>query len=966
MSLPFYSNPQCTDCELCKAGCASICIPAHEFVACASSAGADQCVFFVGEAPGANEDAQRRNFVGASGDLLDELYTYGIGLPDLVDTYVGNAVRCRPPGNATPTRGMVKACFPYLQRDLALLSAAYRRVIVLACGATPAQALCQRSVTDWQKYQGAIHPEFPNVALFATWHPSYLLRNPAEERKVTDVLRLLREYIVSGEIKQEDQPPTEPAIPVPADFRGPLCVDIETDACLKYGKQATFHPRKLVAFDGVRPDDAIVCASIAWRDSSGAIRTNVFRRQVLSDWSLLRGWFDAVVSAGGEIWGQNLAYDLKFLRADSVLRGCIPAFTLLRDLMTSTFLLDDSQERGLKVVGWLHRITSFRDDPDAFRAYVSRVCPELLHYCCKDSWATYRGIEIADAACLERFGRHPVASSKCSARARRWYSDQAWSAILMEECGTHVSRAELRRLRAEVLQALTLLQADADAYGLRLRGPGSDGAKRTVIDAAVDWLHTYADACAGSEGEALVASLMDLPRTEKRGQVSTDADTRNLLLGMLPAQDDTEALRRQLSLMSEASVYTKLLTAYVEPLLYGRRKKEVAIKQLVRVTPKKGPPKLKLKRVGTRIIRDFNSKLVPAPDPGAEDLALAYPSIYVLPRASDDYGGKGGGVRQFRWSMKDPPMQTLPEPVFRCLRAPPGWVLWKVDLAQMEWRMAAFLSNDKVMLHEIRAGVDIHSRTAEKLLGIPFKSLPEWITGDGARYLRAAPDLAVRRAYASACAGTLAQASLLDGDPATHFMGVRKWLRQEMGKSQNFAELYGAMPPIIVATCRVKAGIDIPSERCQSWYRWTQALYAARTHWRERLLDAVKREYALHLPLLGQSRTFCADEKAIEGLYRPQILDFPVQAQSSNVLVAAISSTSREYLRRRMRSRLCLNIHDAAVGRSPVSEYEEARAVFDSALCRSEYLQELQSLHGREFPLGFEAEIVSSGAPALN
>jgi len=953
--LPFYSNPECSACELCHAGCKSICIPAHEFVARAGTAGADQCVLFVDEAPGANEDEQRRNFVGASGELLDELYVYGIDLPSLVDTYVANAVRCRPPGNATPSRGMVKACLPYLHRDLSLLSAAYRCVIVLACGATPAQALCGKSVTDWQKYQASVHPGYSNVYLFATWHPAYLLRNPAEERKVKDVLRLMREFIVRGEIREEEQPPTDPAQLPPDDFSGPLCLDIETDACLKHGRQTTFHPRKVQAFDKVRPEDMIVCVSIAWRDSSGAIRTNIFRRKSPADMEMLRAWLRRVVGAGGEIWGQNLSYDLKFLRADPLLRGLIPAFTPLRDLMTATFLLDDAQERGLKVVGWLHRITSFRDDPDAFRAYVSSACPELLHYCCKDSWATYRGIEIADAACAERFQRHPVASSKCSAQSRAWYSDQAWAAILMEEHGTPASLSSLRRLRREVLAALAGLQQEADAYDLRLRGRGSDASKRAVVDSSVAYL---SDAGSSAGDEELLTAVQALPRTEKRGEVCADADTRNLLLGMLPVQEDTEALRRQLSLMSEAAVYTKLLTAYVEPLLFGRRKKEIAVKQLVKVTPKKGPPRLKLKKVGTRIIRDLNPKLVAR---AGSDLAIAYPSIYVLPRASDDYGGKGGGVRQFRWSMKDPPMQTLPEPVFRCLQAPPGWVLWKVDLAQMEWRMAAFLANDKVMLREIRDGVDIHSRTAQALLGVPFSELPAWVDGAGARYLRAAPDLAIRRAFTAYGNGELSKRLLLEGNPDEHFMGVKKWLRQEMGKSQNFAELYGAKTPIIVTTCRIKAGIDIPRERCDAWYHATQELYYARTAWRQSLLDAVKREYALHLPLRGQSRTFCADEEAIEGLYRPQILDFPVQAQSSNVLVAALIGAAKEYLRRRMRTRLCLNIHDAAVGLSPQSEYDEARAIFDGCLKESEYLQDLQSLHGREFPLGFEAEIVHTG-----
>ncbi len=76
-------------------------------------------VFFIGEAPGRNEDLQGRPFVGAAGKLLDELLT-SIGLTRS-DVYITNLVKCRPPGNRDPSEGEIRACSPYLLKQIELI-----------------------------------------------------------------------------------------------------------------------------------------------------------------------------------------------------------------------------------------------------------------------------------------------------------------------------------------------------------------------------------------------------------------------------------------------------------------------------------------------------------------------------------------------------------------------------------------------------------------------------------------------------------------------------------------------------------------------------------------------------------------------------------------------------------------------------------------------------------------------------
>jgi DNA polymerase len=144
---------------------------------------------FVGEAPGREEDERGEPFVGEAGRLLDRIL-FAMGL-SREEVYICNVEKCRPPGNRDPRPEEIAACEPYLRRQLA----AIRPRVIVTLGKFAAQTLLRdetpisRLRGHWKEYQG--------VALMPTFHPAYLLRNPAGKREVWEdmkaVLQRLRQ-----------------------------------------------------------------------------------------------------------------------------------------------------------------------------------------------------------------------------------------------------------------------------------------------------------------------------------------------------------------------------------------------------------------------------------------------------------------------------------------------------------------------------------------------------------------------------------------------------------------------------------------------------------------------------------------------------------------------------------------------------------------------------------------------------
>ncbi len=143
---------------------------------------------FVGEGPGFEEDKSGRPFVGKAGQLLTRIIENGMGLTrDAV--YICNVVKCRPPGNRDPNPDEIETCLPFLKSQLAVIGPE----VICAMGRVSCRALLgddfriTRDRGHWRDYEG--------IPLMPTFHPAYLLRNPAAKRPVWDDVKSIMEKL---------------------------------------------------------------------------------------------------------------------------------------------------------------------------------------------------------------------------------------------------------------------------------------------------------------------------------------------------------------------------------------------------------------------------------------------------------------------------------------------------------------------------------------------------------------------------------------------------------------------------------------------------------------------------------------------------------------------------------------------------------------------------------------------------
>jgi uracil-DNA glycosylase family 4 len=140
---------------------------------------------FVGEAPGAEEDAKGEPFVGQAGRLLDSMLA-ALGMSRIKAVYIANVLKCRPPGNRAPTPLEVEACLPYLDRQIALI----QPKLIVALGKSAATTMLHVEATI-ASLRGRVH-RYRGVPLIVTYHPAYLLRNLPDKAKAWEDLCLAR------------------------------------------------------------------------------------------------------------------------------------------------------------------------------------------------------------------------------------------------------------------------------------------------------------------------------------------------------------------------------------------------------------------------------------------------------------------------------------------------------------------------------------------------------------------------------------------------------------------------------------------------------------------------------------------------------------------------------------------------------------------------------------------------------
>jgi uracil-DNA glycosylase family 4 len=146
-------------------------------------------LMFIGEAPGADEDAQGKPFVGRAGQLLTKIIE-AMGM-DREEVFIGNINRCRPPGNRAPMADEAAMCKPFLLREIAVV----KPKVIVVLGATAMQNLLETKAPIG-KLRGNFQDYF-GIKVMPTFHPAYLLRDPHKKREVWEDMKKVKSLLES-------------------------------------------------------------------------------------------------------------------------------------------------------------------------------------------------------------------------------------------------------------------------------------------------------------------------------------------------------------------------------------------------------------------------------------------------------------------------------------------------------------------------------------------------------------------------------------------------------------------------------------------------------------------------------------------------------------------------------------------------------------------------------------------------
>ncbi len=165
-------------------------------------------LMFVGEGPGADEDAQGEPFVGRAGQLLNNMIkAMGIRREDV---YIANVVKCRPPGNRTPERDECETCSPFLMRQISVI----KPKVIVALGAVAAKNLLAMNAS-MSELRGRFYdflpagarssdPSWPGTKLAVTYHPAFLLRDPRQKGEAWKDLQMVMKFLGLEPLKKSE------------------------------------------------------------------------------------------------------------------------------------------------------------------------------------------------------------------------------------------------------------------------------------------------------------------------------------------------------------------------------------------------------------------------------------------------------------------------------------------------------------------------------------------------------------------------------------------------------------------------------------------------------------------------------------------------------------------------------------------------------------------------------------------
>jgi len=142
-------------------------------------------LMFVGEAPGSDEDEQGLAFVGRAGQLLTDIIEKGLKIPR-PNVFIANVIKCRPPQNRNPEPDEITSCQPFLEAQIR----AIKPRVLVGLGKFAGQWLL-KTAEPISRIRGRL-ADYGGIPVMPTWHPAYLLRNPAAKRDVWEDMKVVR------------------------------------------------------------------------------------------------------------------------------------------------------------------------------------------------------------------------------------------------------------------------------------------------------------------------------------------------------------------------------------------------------------------------------------------------------------------------------------------------------------------------------------------------------------------------------------------------------------------------------------------------------------------------------------------------------------------------------------------------------------------------------------------------------
>lgn len=427
-------NPDCTLCPLHKSA---------ETVCMSGIGPAPARVAIVGQSPGTQEDDQGEPFVGPTGDLLmDSLEIIGIKRSDV---FLTNANRCHPEGNRAATVTEIKACRPYLQRELEVVQP---EIVVLLGNSALQSALGQSGIMS--KRGAAIEKD--GRTYFPMLHPAYALRNPAYLPAIASDMEGLKRLLDGN----TDKPQTtvhlvndvhalreffERLRAHPAD--APLVYDAET---------GTTTGRKGGGLQHWAPDFALATGSFTFEVGESWVvpfehNDSPWQGEALK---VIYGELAKQMPRFTRLGGHNIKFDLQTLRV----RG-VPA-TAWFDTMVMHHLLDENGQHGLKVLARTYLGADLYEQDINYEKIMSTPLAELAEYNGKDTDYTLR---------LYHLFRPQLIEQPKLARIYRYISMPVVNALAdVELRGFPVDARRLKERHAKIEQALAYLDGEMVQY----------------------------------------------------------------------------------------------------------------------------------------------------------------------------------------------------------------------------------------------------------------------------------------------------------------------------------------------------------------------------------------------------------------------------------------------------------------------------------------------------------------------